>query len=253
VLLAADNIHALNPVVAEALKRLDPAPIRELALKCEQSGAHLIDLNPGWLSRRHEDRIEFLVETVQEVTQVRLILDSPNPRVLSRGLAVCKQKPILNALSLEEQKLDEILPLAAENQTTLVLLLMDARSFTPPLLDEKIAIAIELRERSLSAGLKEQDLIFDPVLPNLSWEDALPRIAEDVKTVRLLASGALFQEPCDTMVGLSNLRSGRTDHYPWRVEETCMHLLAGAGLRVLLANILRPEMQQAYQFLHPMI
>ncbi len=242
MLIAADNIHAMNPTVSDALRRLDPGPIRELTRSCERNGAHLIDLNPGYLSPRHEDRMQFLVETVQEVTSLRLILDSPNARVLARGLAACRDTPILNALSLEPQKLQEILPLAAENGTDLVLLLMDARSFTPPSTEEKIALALELREHALSAGMNQESLIFDPVLPNLSWDDAFLRIAEDIKTVRLLASGAILQEPARTMVGLSNLRSGHSSSHPAEIDRTCLTLLVGAGLHIALANALNPAL-----------
>jgi 5-methyltetrahydrofolate corrinoid/iron sulfur protein methyltransferase len=253
LLLAADNLHALNPVFADALERLDPKPIQSLAARCQAAGAALLDLNPGYLSKRKEDRMSFLVDTVQEVSSVGLILDSPNPRVLARGLAACRETPVLNALSLEEQKLEEILPLAAEHQTDLVLLLMDERSFTPPTMEEKIAIAIELRERCLAAGLRHENLLFDPVLPNLSWDDAFFRVSEGIKTVRLFASGAIFQEPARTMVGLSNLRSGLTQRYSSRYEETCMNLLAGAGLSVALANVLQPELMDAYRLLNGIV
>jgi 5-methyltetrahydrofolate corrinoid/iron sulfur protein methyltransferase len=239
---AADNIHAMNPVVSDALRRLDPAPIRELALSCERNGAQLIDLNPGYLSPRHEDRMEFLVETVQEVTSLRLILDSPSARVMAKGLARCRDKPILNALSLEPQKIQEILPLAAEHDTDLVLLLMDERSFTPPRTDEKVALALELREHALSAGIKPENLIFDPVLPSLSWDDAFLRIAEDIHTVRLLATGAILQEPVRTMVGLSNLRSGHSRAYSGEIDLTVLTLLAGAGLHIALANVFNPAL-----------
>jgi cobalamin-dependent methionine synthase I len=253
VILAADNLHALNSVFADALERLDPKPIQLLARQCEAAGAAMLDLNPGYLSRRKEDRMAFLVETVQEVSSARLILDSPNPRLLARGLSVCREAPMLNALSLEEQKLAEILPLAVEHGTDLVLLLMDERSFTPPSMEEKVAIAIELRERSLAAGLKHEDLVFDPVLPNLSWDDAFLRVREGIKTVRLLASGAMFQEPARAMIGLSNLRSGQSGRYSPRIEETCLSLFAGAGLSVALANVLQPNLMETYDLVKNMM
>jgi len=252
MLLAADNIHAMNPVVSNALRELDPAPIRDIVRACEIGGAQLIDLNPGFLSKRNEDRMAFLVETVQSVTSAGLILDSPNPRVLERGLAVCAETPILNALSLEQRKLDEILPLAADHQTGLVLLLMDERSFTPPSMEEKTAIASELRERCLDAGIHDDKLIFDPVLPNLSWDDAYYRISEGLKTVRLLAGGALFQYPVQTMVGLSNLRSGQTSRYSVEIEKTCLMLFAGAGLKIALANSLRPDLTTVLESIRQM-
>jgi hypothetical protein len=104
--------------------------------------------------------------------------------------------------------------------------------------EEKLALALELRERALSAGMAGEDLIYDPVLPNLTWDDAYNRVSEDIKTVRLIASGAIFQEETQTMSGLSNLRSGARDRFSSAVELTCLSLLAGAGLSFALANVL---------------
>ena len=250
MILVADNLHALNPIVSEAMIKLDPKPVQELALRCVEAGASLLDINPGYLSRRHEDRMAFLVEAVQEVTPVRLMLDSPNPRALARGLSVCREKPVLNALSLEERKLKEILPLAVEQETTLVILLMDETSFAPPKMEEKLSLALALREHALSAGLEQKDLIFDPILPNLSWQDALAQVAEVVKTVQMLSSGAIFQEPAHTMVGLSNLRSGLKRRYPLSVDSTCLSILAGAGLEYVLIDALEPELMSTCKLIN---
>jgi 5-methyltetrahydrofolate corrinoid/iron sulfur protein methyltransferase len=243
VIIAADNINGLNPVIAQAMDKLDPKPIEELVKQCEQAGSQLIDINPGHLSRRKEDRMKFLVETVQQITSKSLLLDSPNPRLVEIGLSACTKPPILNALSLEETKLAEILPMAAEHNTDVVALLMDARSFTPPSADEKLALAIELRERAIEAGLPSEKLIYDPVMPNLSWDDAYARIGEAIKTVRFLSSGAIFQEPARTMAGLSNLRSGLRGRYPSSIDETCLCMLAGAGLEYILADVLSSDFQ----------
>lgn len=250
MILAADTMHAMNPVVVDALRTLDPKPLQELALRCEQAGARLLDINPGYLPRHKEDRMAFMVDAVQQVTSIRLMLDSPNPGVLAKGLQACRQTPVLNALSLEPHKLQETLPLAAEHQTPLVLLLMDERSFPPPGMEEKLAIAIELREHALAAGLSHEHLIFDPVMPNLSWQDGSAQMAEVIKTVQMLANGSIFQEPAQTMVGLSNLRSGLQRYYPIQVETTCLSLLAGAGLTYALANVLEPEIQATAQLIH---
>lgn len=249
MLLVADNLHALNPIVSEALRDLNPKPLQELALRCEQAGAKLIDLNPGYLPRQKEDRIVFMVEAIQAVTSTRLMLDSPNPRILAKGLAACQQQPVLDGLSLEPHKLQEVLPLAVEHQVPLVLLLMDEHSYTPPRMEQKLAIAIELREYALAAGLKHEQLLFDPVLPNLSWQDAYAQTAEVVKTVQMLSSGAIFQEPALTMVGLSNLRSGLHRYYPANLETTCLSILAGAGLNFALANVLAAEIVTTAQLI----
>lgn len=245
MIVAADNLTAANTAVARALRELDPQPLQDLARRCTAAGAHLLDLNPGYLSRRMEDRMVFMVEAVQEVTSLPLILDSPNPRVLAQGLQACRKTPILNAVTLEEEKLQGILSLAREHRAPLVLLLLDERSFPPPSLEGKVALALELRERALAAGLTEEQLIYDPVLPNLSWPDAMFQMGEAVKLVRALASGAVLGQSARTMAGLSNVRSGLRRQYPPELENTLLALLAGAGLSLALLDVLQPELQEA--------
>jgi hypothetical protein len=64
-IIAADNLQPLNPVVAQAINTLNPQPLQELARRCEQAGAQLNDINPGYLSPRHHDRMAFMVEVVR--------------------------------------------------------------------------------------------------------------------------------------------------------------------------------------------
>jgi cobalamin-dependent methionine synthase I len=253
LIIAADNLHVLNPAVAQALETLNPAPLQELARRAEQAGAHLIDINPGFLPPRRHDRMAFMVDAVQQATRLRLILDSPDARVLARGLAVCYQSPILNACTLEPHKLREILPLAAAHHTDLVLLLLDARSFPAASLEGKITLALELRGNALAAGLTDAQLIFDPILPNLTWPDAWEQTAATIKAVRLLASGELWGAPARTMAGLSNLRSGLRLTYPVRLEETVLGVLAGAGLGIALMDVLQPGLMETVRIINQVV
>jgi 5-methyltetrahydrofolate corrinoid/iron sulfur protein methyltransferase len=248
--ITADNLEPLKPLVAQALEALDPQPLQDLARRLEQAGANLIDINPGFLSPRRHDRMAFMVDAVQQVTRLRLILDSPSAPVLARGLAAANEPPILNACTLEADKLREILPLAAAHRTDLVLLLLDAHSRPAPTQEGKIALALELREQALAAGLTDEQLIFDPVLPHLSWPDAWPQVGEVVKTVRLLAGGQLWEKPARTMVGLSNLRSGLRQTFPLRLEEAVLGLLAGAGLQIALVDVLQPRLMETVRLIN---
>jgi 5-methyltetrahydrofolate corrinoid/iron sulfur protein methyltransferase len=250
LIIAADNLNILNPPVARALEAMDPGPLQELARRCEQAGANLIDLNPGFLPPRRQDRMAFMVEAVQQVTGLRLILDSPSAPVLARGLAVAVQPPILNACTLEAEKLRDILPLAAAHQADLVLLLLDARSRPGASLEEKLTLALELREHALAAGLTDTQLIYDPVIPNLTWPDAWFQVGEVLKTVRLLQGGGLWGEPARTMAGLSNLRSALRDTYPLRVEAAALALLAGAGLSLALVDVLQPGLMETVRVIN---
>jgi 5-methyltetrahydrofolate corrinoid/iron sulfur protein methyltransferase len=250
LIIAADNLNILNPAVAQALDSLDPGPLQELARRAEQAGANLMDINPGFLPPRRHDRMAFMVESVQQVTGLRLILDSPDARVLARGLAAADKPPILNACTLEPDKLREILPLAAAHHTDLVFLLLDARSFPAAGLEGKITLALELRAHALAAGLTDAQLIFDPVLPNLTWPDAWTQVGEVLKAVRLLHGGELWGEPTRTMAGISNLRSGLRRTYRLRVEEAALGLLAGAGLTMALVDVLQPGLMETVRVIN---
>lgn len=252
MILVADNLQAVNPRVAAALENLDPGPLQEIARRAERAGAHMLDLNPGYLSKRKEDRMAFMVEAVQEVSDLRLVLDSPRPGVLARGLAACDRVPILNALSLEPEKIDAILPLAAEYQADLVILLMDDKSMTPARVEDKLSLALELADHCRAAGLEMDKLIFDPVLPSLTWPDAYLRMAECLRSVRMLAGGDIFGESVRTMIGLSNLRSGQRNIHPVAVETTCLAMMAGAGLHFALANALDPAVSETISFIRRM-
>lgn len=253
MIVVADNLNVVNPLVAAALKNLDAGPLQELARRGEQAGAKILDINPGYLSAKHEDRMVFMVEAVQQVSRLRLMLDSPNPKVLAQGLAACDQPPIIDALTLEPEKLREILPLAAAHDTGLVLLLLDEGSFPPPSLEGKVTVAMQLRDAALTAGVKEERLIFDPVLPNLSWPDAWAQVGAIVRLVRLLTDGALFQTNARTLLGLSNLRSGLRQTYPNTIDEACLYLLAGAGLTYVLADVLQPRLMETVRFINQLV
>ena len=50
MIVVADNLNVVNPVVAAALQNLEAGPLQELARRCEQAGAKILDINPGYLS-----------------------------------------------------------------------------------------------------------------------------------------------------------------------------------------------------------
>ncbi len=246
---AADNLNAMNPQIAEALAELDPEPIRRAALCCREAGAKYVDVNPGYLSPKKRDRMVFMVEVIQENVPTPLILDSSDPEALRRGMEVCRTPPVLNGLTREPHRLESVAALAAEGGTDLVVLLMDERSQTPAGVEEKIALAVELAEHAAKAGVPLGKLIFDPILPHVSWPDAYFRISQALDTVRLLSSGAVFQEPVRTMVGLSNLRSGLRTRAPLQIEQISMALLAGAGLDMMLMDVLNTDLMETLRMI----
>jgi len=236
MIVAADNIHVVNPLVEKAIKEMDPSPIQDLARRCEKAGANIIDINPGPLPQDGGKKMSFLVEAVQEVTNLRLCLDTNNPKALETGLKACRIKPIINGFSLEPGKLDQILPLSVDFQTDIVGFLLFPNGQVPPDSGGRLEVALKLMEKAKKAGLSLEKLIIDPVLVPIAWENGTRQAKEVLATLKLLPE--LLGFPARTIVGLSNLTSGSScGEKKLLLEEVYLSMLAGSGLDMALLNM----------------
>ena len=238
MILVSDNIHIINKTIAKAIETFDPGPVRDLVLKINKSGAKIIDINPGPMSKDREKKMAFLINTVQEATDLRLCLDSPDPDTLKAGLTACKKKPIINGFSLEPHKLDKILPLAVQYETEIIGFLLSPDGKVPNDLDERLSLASALAEGAWTSGLAPDQLIIDPVVVPISWDDGTRQARDVLLCIRLLPE--LLGFPVKTIVGLSNLTSRTTgnDSFPL-LEEIYLAMLAQAGLDMALLNVFR--------------
>ncbi|MBA3009797.1 MAG: dihydropteroate synthase [Proteobacteria bacterium] len=242
--LVADNIRITKFIVREGLRKKDPAGIAALAQACVRNGAHAIDVNTGPLGKACEEDMVFLVRTIEQVTDLPLLIDTTNPLAMAAGLAAARNKTIINGISLERSKLAAILPLAKKFDVDLIGFLLYPDSRVPKDSSERCGIALELLARVEEAGVAKERLIIDPVVPPLSWDDGLFRARELLKTIFLLPE--LLGFPVRTIAGLSNLTTGAAD--PSRktlVEASFLSMLAAAGLDYLMLDILNPLTRDA--------
>lgn len=236
MMIVADNLHVMQPVFAGALERLDPEPVRELVSDCLKRGAEALDLNPGPLPRRPEERMVFLIETVQAMTDVPLVLDTVNADAMAAGLEVCRGRCIINGFSLEPAKLDRLLPLAGQYDADLIGYLLDPSSRVPADEAEMMAVAVDLFGAYTEAGLDPSRLIIDPVVAPLAWQDG-GRHNRAVLTV-IGALSDLLGVPVRTIAGISNLASGPVPvTRKIELERVFLPMLAAAGLDMALINV----------------
>ena len=100
MIVVADNLRITLPAIGRAVERLDPEPIRQMVSACMNAGAQAIDINSGPLSRSPEEKMTFLVRTVQETADLTIVLDTANPRAMAAGLAAGGQEVMINGVSL---------------------------------------------------------------------------------------------------------------------------------------------------------
>ena len=136
--------------------------VLELARIQIEAMADVLDLNVGFPG---VDDVKLLPETVkaiQDKFDIPLCLDSPNPKAIEAALKVAKGKCLINSLNGEERSLNAILPVAKEFGAAIIGLVMDDNGITHDP-EQRLKIAEKILERAVKMGIKEEDVVIDPL------------------------------------------------------------------------------------------
>ena len=142
MLIIGENIHIIAPPVKAAIEARDAKVIQDLALRQVEAGAGILDLNIGPQKKLGHEVMPWIVEAVQEVTDVPLSLDTTNLAAMEAGLKVCKRPAMLNSASADPARLDSVMQLAAKYGARVIALTMGVDGI-PTTADGRAAIAME--------------------------------------------------------------------------------------------------------------
>lgn len=176
----------------------------------------------------------WLIETIQPVVDIPLCLDSPNPAALAAGLQVVRQKPMINSISGEPQRLEGILPLVAQHGCPVIALAMNGAGI-PGTWEVRLQVARKLMAATRTSGIPDDHVYLDPLAMTLATNSGSARITLD--TIRAFRSE--FPETHLTL-GLSNISFG----LPARshINRAFLILALAAGLDTAILDPLDREM-----------
>lgn len=241
MIIVADNLRITLTAVARAVAQLDPGPIRRMATACRDAGADAIDINSGPLTRTPGERMTFLVRTVQASVDLPLVLDTTNAAAMAAGLEACRDRAVINGISLEPEKLARLLPLARRTDADLVGYLLRPDGHVPPDAAGRMEAAVALFDTCQKAGIPPQRLIIDPVVAPLAWQDGNQQNMAVLEVIRTLPD--LLGFPVRTIAGLSNLTTGAPDaDTRRRYQQVFLPMLIAAGVDMILMNALDPAL-----------
>jgi 5-methyltetrahydrofolate corrinoid/iron sulfur protein methyltransferase len=243
MIIVADNLRITLPSIQRAVEEMDPDPICGMVEDCVKAGAHSIDINSGPLSKGAEEKMTFLVNTVQSVCDLPLVLDTTNPDAMAAGLSTCRNRAIMNGVSLEKHKLEKMLPLAVEHKVDVIAYLLNADSHVPADAAGRMEVAVALFDLLQQAGIPSDRIIIDPVVAPLVWQDGNRQNMDVMEVIRTLPD--LLGEKVKTIAGLSNLTSGAPDaEKRHRYQAAFLPMLAAAGLDIVLMNAMDPAIMR---------
>jgi 5-methyltetrahydrofolate--homocysteine methyltransferase len=171
ILIVGELINTSRKAIKPAVESKDADFIKQVAKDQDEAGATYIDVNCGTQVFDEEETMKWLVDTVQEATDKPLCIDSPNPKALRAGLENHKNgQPMINSITDEKERYDEILPFVLEFKAKVVALCMDD-SGMPETADDRIKVVDSLVPKMLDAGVPADDIYLDPLVKPVSTGD----------------------------------------------------------------------------------
>jgi 5-methyltetrahydrofolate--homocysteine methyltransferase len=136
--------------------------VLELAEMQIKAGADVLDVNVGFPGVDDVKLLAQTVKVIQNKFDIPLCLDSPNPRAIEAALKVASGKCLINSVNGEERSMNALLHIAKEYGAAIIGLAMDDDGITHDP-EKRLKIAEKLLERSVKSGIKEEDVIIDPL------------------------------------------------------------------------------------------
>lgn len=223
--------------VKKAVSERDAAFIHGLAQRQVEAAVDWLDVSAGTSPQQEPDNLVWLVQTVQEVVDVPLCLDSANPRALAAAIKEVRQTPLINSISGERKRLDGILPLVRETGCSVIALAMDDEG-VPSSVEDRLTVIRRVLDELRRAGVADDRIYVDPLVMAIAANTESGRIALDA----MRAVRAEFPDVHLTS-GLSNVSFG----LPVRtlINQAFLTLALAAGLDTAILDPLDRELRKA--------
>jgi 5-methyltetrahydrofolate--homocysteine methyltransferase len=202
MLIIAERINASRKAIAQAIGAGDRAFIQAEAVAQTHAGADYIDVNAGTFVGEEAEKLKWIVEAVQEVTDLPLSIDSPDAAVIAAVMPLLKKTPFINSITLEPARIEGILPIVVAHKTKVVALCQSGHG-SAETTERKVALAGELVEQLTGAGVPIGDIYIDPLVFPLSTN---PQSA--LATLDAIHEIAQRYPGAHTICGLTNVSYG---------------------------------------------
>jgi 5-methyltetrahydrofolate corrinoid/iron sulfur protein methyltransferase len=243
MIIFSERINGMYRDVRSAIQERNKQLILDLAREQLAGGADVMDLNIGPTKAEPVEAFVWLAQTVHEITDKPLSIDSAKANLLVEVIPkVRKALPdttlVINSCTAAPEYMDKLLPLAAENRTSIIGLTMD-QDGVPGNVEKRIECGAAFLMRALEVGLCPDDVYIDPII--LPIHAAPKQQMNAVEAIRQLA--LVNDPPPHFIVGLSNVSQKCPFHK--LLNRTFLVMCLTAGLTAAIVDAADQDLIEA--------
>jgi 5-methyltetrahydrofolate--homocysteine methyltransferase len=225
----------INPtgrkVFAEELRNDDLSTVTKDAIAQTEAGADMLDVNAGIPLVDEADLLSRMLQIVQDAVDLPICIDSSVIEALEAGLAVYEGKPLVNSVTGEDERLEEILPLVARHGAAVIGLANDETGI-PETPQQRLDIARKIVSAAGDHGIPPQDVVIDPLAMTVGADTEA--VTTTLRTISLIRD-ELGVNMC---LGASNVSFGLPDRH--QLNAAFLPMAAAAGLTSAIMSCARP-------------
>jgi 5-methyltetrahydrofolate--homocysteine methyltransferase len=214
----------INPtgrkVFAEELRNGDLSTVAADAIAQTEAGADMLDVNAGIPLVDEAELLQQMLRRVQDATDLPICIDSSVIEALEAGLAVYDGKALVNSVTGEDDRLEEILPLVARHGAAVIGLANDETGI-PETPQQRLEIATKIVNVAGDHGIPPEDVIIDPLAMTVGA--ATDAVTVTLETIRLIRDNL----GVNMSLGASNVSFGLPDRHALNAAFLPMAMEAG--------------------------
>src|SRR4051794_4679714 len=214
----------INPTgrkkLAEELKAGDLSTVIADVHAQVEAGATMLDVNAGIPLVDEAELLALLITTIQAETDLPLCLDSSVVEALEAALGVYQGKALVNSVTGEDERLDEILPLVARHGAAVIGLANDETGI-PETPQQRLEIATKIVNAAGAHGIPPEDVVIDPLAMTVGADTEA--VTTTLQTIRLLRD----ELGVNMSLGASNVSFGLPQRHVLNAAFLPMAMAAG--------------------------
>lgn len=200
--------------------------VMNMAEEQVENGASILDINVGMNGINEREMMLKVVYQVSQAVNLPLCLDSSSPEVLEAALRIYPGRALVNSVSLEKVKMEEILPLVRKYGAMFILLPLSDKGL-PESSQEKEDIINTVLHTAFEMGFTKNDVVVDGLVATVgAQKDAAINC---LKTINYCYNNGLA-----TICGLSNISFGLPERM--FVNTAFLTMAIERGLTMAIAN-----------------